>query len=178
MRDPIFNKAPPIPENYKDLRNLFGDPKPTINNKGNLISTNKEFKKRIIKIELRIANEKTIHRWVHELIADMLIDICNEVLFYDKDKIKTIGTYNIRYIRNSKSKNLSQHSFGSAIDINASENKMGTIGTLKENSTIVMAFERRGFCWGGRWKGKGCDPMHFEYFWREKGPYQKTKEVV
>ncbi|MBU0994986.1 MAG: M15 family metallopeptidase [Proteobacteria bacterium] len=54
---------------------------------------------------------------------------------------------------------LSNHSFGSAIDINPAENGIGA-KTWDIPPKIVEIFRKYGFYWGGFYK----DPMHFEYF--------------
>jgi hypothetical protein len=83
------------------------------------------------------------------------------------------GVFNIRPIRgyenlylklievgnlSEASKYLSSHSWGMAIDINASTNKLNTKGDM--NHRIVETFLKHGFMWGGNFKR--LDPMHFE----------------
>ena len=76
----------------------------------------------------------------------------------------------------------SNHSFGTAIDINPEQNGLydnciefgpqcrlnrggewhpGTPGTLERNGEIVSLFKRAGFRWGGEIAGKQKDFMHF-----------------
>lgn len=76
----------------------------------------------------------------------------------------------------------SNHSFGTAIDINPEQNGLydtcitfgpacrlirggewrpGTPGTLDKNSDIVSLFKEAGFKWGGEIAGKQKDFMHF-----------------
>jgi hypothetical protein len=76
----------------------------------------------------------------------------------------------------------SNHSFGTAIDINPEQNGLyenciefgpqcrllrggawhpGTPGTLDKNSDIVTLFKQTGFQWGGEIAGKQKDFMHF-----------------
>ena len=54
---------------------------------------------------------------------------------------------------------LSLHSWGLAVDINASENPQGQKPTMDRR--VVRAFENAGFTWGGRWP-TAPDGMHFE----------------
>lgn len=68
------------------------------------------------------------------------------------------GTFNFRVMRGGAS--LSMHAYGIAIDLNPAPNALGTRGVMP--AWVVDAFEAHGFTWGGRWKGKRCDPMHFE----------------
>lgn len=68
------------------------------------------------------------------------------------------GGYNYRNIRGSD--RLSQHAFGTAIDLNALTNQLG-----QNTSDIPQAAQlarKHGLEWGGNWKGRP-DPMHFEY---------------
>jgi hypothetical protein len=87
-------------------------------------------------------------------LLNALFDIQKKGL---KNELKTFdGCFCIRSKRGLTE--LSMHSWGLAIDINASTNKLGTIGDM--NKDIVEIFKKYGFSWGGDWKRK--DPMHFE----------------
>jgi LAS superfamily LD-carboxypeptidase LdcB len=48
---------------------------------------------------------------------------------------------------------LSRHQSGNAVDISQS---------TPHFATVVRVMERRGFEWGGRWRGRNYDPPHFE----------------
>ena len=67
------------------------------------------------------------------------------------------GCFNIRQKRGIAS--MSLHSWGIAIDVNASENQLNQIPKL--SSGFVKCFTDAGFDWGGSWKGR-TDPMHFQ----------------
>ncbi len=77
------------------------------------------------------------------------------------------GTYIWRTIK--RSKRLSGHSFGIAIDINVERSDYWRwtyrgkpmVWKNRVPQVIVDAFEAEGFIWGGRWKH--YDTMHFEY---------------
>lgn len=85
------------------------------------------------------------------------------------DRLKTFnGAYNVRMKHGKEDSkllsDLSTHSFGAAIDLNAAYNafdaspaKLGEPGCLLE---LVPIAEQHGFVWGGDWKHQ--DPMHFE----------------
>lgn len=66
------------------------------------------------------------------------------------------GCFNIRKKRNGTTQSL--HSWGLAIDINASTNQMGTKGDM--DPRLVAIFKKHGFNWGGDWRIKDC--QHFE----------------
>jgi hypothetical protein len=68
------------------------------------------------------------------------------------------GCYVPRFIAHDPSKGLSFHTFGTAIDLNASDNQRGTVG--KMDRVVVAIFKKWGFNWGGDWHY--TDPMHFE----------------
>jgi D-alanyl-D-alanine carboxypeptidase len=77
------------------------------------------------------------------------------------------GTFVWRRILRSKA--LSSHAFGIAIDLNVAYSNYWRWRRRFESTTwrnripqeIVDAFEAEGFIWGGRWKH--YDTMHFEY---------------
>ena len=72
------------------------------------------------------------------------------------------GAYNFRLMRGGTS--LSMHSWGCAIDLDPARNGMGdTTPNFDNHLFIVKAFEDVGAVWGGRWKGRFCDGMHFQF---------------
>lgn len=66
------------------------------------------------------------------------------------------GCFNIRKKRGLQAQSL--HSWGLAIDINASWNALGVAPTMP--LAVVECFEEAGFEWGGRWTRP--DGMHFQ----------------
>ena len=66
------------------------------------------------------------------------------------------GCFNIRQKRTGES--MSLHSWGLAIDVNASWNRLGRPPVLSPE--FVACFTEAGFEWGGRWKLP--DGMHFQ----------------
>jgi len=68
------------------------------------------------------------------------------------------GGYNYRNIRGGNQ--LSQHAFGTAIDVNALTNAMGQSATDIPHAAELA--KKWGLEWGGNWKNRP-DPMHFEY---------------
>jgi hypothetical protein len=77
-------------------------------------------------------------------------------------ELKTLdGCFNIRDVRGAPGK-ASCHSYAIAIDINAAENGLGTIGKFSHG--FVESFLREGFNWGGHFMSRK-DPMHFSFGW-------------
>jgi hypothetical protein len=68
------------------------------------------------------------------------------------------GCYVPRFIERNPEGSISLHTWGIAIDMDASTNYRGIRGTM--DPRIVEIFKRWGFRWGGDWKY--TDPMHFE----------------
>ena len=104
--------------------------------------------------------------YFHKLVANQLKSAFQEV----EDKglknriISWSGSFYPRMVRGS-SRTLSNHSWGTAFDINAPENwlgqrpaKLGQKGCLLE---LVPIFNKWGFFWGGHYNNR-LDGMHFE----------------
>ncbi len=73
---------------------------------------------------------------------------------------KLAGTFNWRKIAGTE--RLSEHSFGTAIDLNVEKAAYWETFSRKNWPTeIIENFERHGFIWGGKWWH--FDTMHFEY---------------
>ncbi|MCW2708645.1 MAG: family peptidase [Frankiales bacterium] len=68
------------------------------------------------------------------------------------------GCYVPRFIERNPSHPISLHTWGIAIDLDASTNGRGTKGTM--DPRVVQIFKQWGFRWGGDWSY--TDPMHFE----------------
>lgn len=68
------------------------------------------------------------------------------------------GCYYPRFIGYDRSRGLSLHTWGIAIDFNVAGNPRGTAGEIDRR--VVAIFKRWGFAWGGDWEW--TDPMHFE----------------
>jgi hypothetical protein len=72
------------------------------------------------------------------------------------------GTYNFRVMRGGY--RLSMHSYGCAIDLDPARNGMGNRNPrFNKYPFIIKAFEDQGAVWGGRWAGRNCDGMHFQF---------------
>lgn len=116
---------------------------------------------------------------VNQALAEDVVNIFTEI--YNSPEqfpIKDVGGY---YWRNTASGNLSQHSYGTCIDINADENYYvrpdGTpiVGSywkpyedpysIPEDGIVVKTFAKYGWEWGGNCWGDSYskDYMHFTY---------------
>lgn len=80
----------------------------------------------------------------------------------DKKIIFWDGSFNPRLMRGGSSP--SNHSFGTALDVNADWNPFrkqpAAPGAKGDLHAIAQVFKRYGFSWGGDWKN--ADGMHFE----------------
>jgi hypothetical protein len=60
---------------------------------------------------------------------------------------------------------LSMHAYGCAIDLDPARNGFHDVTPnfgIGSQLAVVRAFEAEGWEWGGRWKGRSCDGMHFQ----------------
>lgn len=72
------------------------------------------------------------------------------------------GCYVPRHMGWNPTRPLSCHSWGIAVDFDASTNAYGS-GLMGINRDFVRLMEERGWTWGGRWTGVYADGMHFQY---------------
>ncbi|WP_433291107.1 M15 family metallopeptidase [Actinoplanes sp. CA-030573] len=108
----------------------------------------------------RSGTRVNVHRRVAPLV-DILLDE-TERRGYRLDP-HTCGGYANRATR--KSRKPSNHSWGLAVDLNWHRNPENWHGVLHTDlpSWVVPLWNRYGFAWGGNYKGKHKDPMHFEF---------------
>lgn len=102
--------------------------------------------------------------YVHRLIADPLraaLQACADL--QDGYQIRTIGCFNPRPKRVSG--DLSVHSWGAAVDVNADTNPLAPAAGAPVVKDIpdawIAAFKAAGFTWGGDFHRP--DPMHFQF---------------
>lgn len=122
-------------------------------------------------IKVDIINENGIRTQmnitVHEKLANDVKSIFKEIADSGFRIISTqTGAYNYRNIAGSNK--LSQHSYGTSIDINWNYNPMVSSNTklpksqYAVTSEVVNIFSKHGWDWGGNWTSKK-DYMHFTY---------------
>jgi hypothetical protein len=163
---------PPVPADLKVLSStararLFGTfaytPEPTFNSPERIRITDGWNKRNIVRVRVT-GVPRTF--WVHQKIRAQVEGLLEtwrskrllaKILTYN-------GSYNPRFIRGSR-ENLSNHSWGTALDFNARTNKLGHVpalvgerGSVRELVAIANA---HGFFWGGHYRRR-LDGMHFE----------------
>ncbi|MEX2289429.1 MAG: M15 family metallopeptidase [Mycobacteriales bacterium] len=96
----------------------------------------------------------------HRLMIPQLRGALQDVV--DAGLAHTLSTYDgcyvPRFIERNPENSISLHTWGIAIDMDASKNYRGIAGTM--HPEVVNIFKRWGFRWGGDWQY--TDPMHFE----------------
>jgi D-alanyl-D-alanine carboxypeptidase len=102
------------------------------------------------------------HRGIAPLVAEGVRR--SLALGYKFDKVKDDWGYANRYIR-GRVGILSNHAWGLAIDWNATKNPMTSNGRVVTDMppAVVAAWTTLGFAWGGNYKGKRKDAMHYEF---------------
>jgi hypothetical protein len=76
------------------------------------------------------------------------------------DEVITVGDfYNFRSKRSCGK--LSLHCWGIAIDVNPETNRLASKGSMPQE--LVMLLREFGFTWGGDFRGKYRDTMHFQF---------------
>jgi D-alanyl-D-alanine carboxypeptidase len=106
-----------------------------------------------------------------ELPLQKVVERLSEIIKRDSSVRRFVdpigGTFTWRKIKRTKA--LSAHSFGIAIDLNPTLSHYwrwkpkgeAWVWRNKIPQSVVDAFEAEGFIWGGRWQH--FDTMHFEY---------------
>lgn len=114
-----------------------------------------------------------------EKVAPIFVNFCKE--FNELVEHINIGQlddwgYAFRQQRGSN-KILSNHSSGTAIDLNAIKHPLGKSNTFnKDQSNIIkLLIHKYGLAWGGNWKRK--DEMHFEIALDQKGVEKRIIEL-
>lgn len=143
-----------------------------------------------------LGNKFTVNKKLVDLFAKIEKDIQSQAVSFDGNKylfkssgsipyeFKGNGGFNARPVRGYEGTYgencvISNHSWGTAIDMNAGENGWQAAGTtcnIDMPPEVVYAFEQNGFRWGGRYGGQGVhfDPMHFEFCADDPSKYINT----
>ena len=100
-----------------------------------------------------------------EVVAPLLVGFCQEfhelIEPIDGEALDDWG-YAFRMVRGSTDK-LSNHSSGTAVDLNATKHPLGKVGTFPaEKVPMIRALAKKyGLAWGGDYRNR-VDEMHFE----------------
>lgn len=157
--DPVAKQKAFGPLLYKE------DPLPS--NKENIVITNGFVKANIVSVaipQLAFLHVKTVQ--FHHKAAEALKAFFDELETTGaiKDIVSYDGTFCPRLIRGGHT--LSNHSFGTAIDLNVAWNPLGAEGAKEgEKGCMWRVAEigaKHGFFWGG-WYIHRKDSMHLEY---------------
>jgi hypothetical protein len=110
----------------------------------------------IVTASVPIFGRVTCHRLMVPQLRGALADVqaaglASSLHSYD-------GCYVPRFIESNPEHAISLHTWGIAIDLDASTNYRGIKGSM--DPKVVEIFKRWGFRWGGDWEY--TDPMHFE----------------
>lgn len=115
----------------------------------------------IVTTDLPILGRVTCHKVVIEMVTGALNQLAAEGLSHLIDPSEFAGCWNPRFIRTitGTPAGVSRHSWGAALDINATSNRLGAEST--QDPRLVEIMTEWGFLWGGDWTIP--DAMHFEY---------------
>lgn len=157
----------PLP--YKRRVELFGSftyvPSPIPSNPEAIVVDNKWVAKNIVTVDVPHLRSPRFAQ-VHRLVASQFLALFEEwhrlglidrILTWD-------GSWSPRFIRGSRT-SLSNHAWGTAFDINAQWNMLGTQPALLDEKgcvrELVKSAHDLGWYWGG-WFNSRRDGMHFE----------------
>jgi hypothetical protein len=133
-------------------------PYPVAGNKEGIRITNDFEARNIVREDFPLIGRAGVHRLAAPSLHAALEEIARRGWGY---KIRSFaGGFYPRFVRNSTT-NLSSHSYGTSIDINADENPQGSPPT-QDQLDIAPIFERHGWYFGDKFKPTR-DPMHFEF---------------
>ena len=112
-------------------------------------------------------------------VAPILVAFCkefNELVEPIDEGQRDDWSFAFRMTRGSD-KVLSNHSSGTAVDLNAIKNPLGKSNTFTKDqtNTIQLLLVKYGLAWGGKWKRP--DPMHFEIALDKAGVQNKIKQL-
>lgn len=178
-----------VPKGMKEVVALYGDPRGSIAGRPSPTWEAQNIVRMTLPYIMYLAWDTDVRVSsirVHRLVAPDLREILENVhdrcrlsvkqehgwdrdtAFYDRETARELrrlgldlfgGAYNYRLKRGGNT--LSTHSWGIAIDLDPARNGMGD-STPALPVWVAEMFEARGWVWGGRWKGRNVDAMHFQ----------------
>jgi hypothetical protein len=147
---------PLVPEGLLEIEEVFGRfgflEKP-----GALIQPDKAWVDgSILSVKLPILRQTVeCHRKIERPLLNAMQEIIQDNLAHEIRSCE--GCYWPRHKMHDPGRELSLHSWGCAIDFNASTNMPTTTGDM--HPRVIEIFGKHGFYWGGHFG----DPMHFQY---------------
>lgn len=177
IAEPEGSDWPPLPAfrspSESEVEAMFGKIEFEATSSGKVQITNGWDQENIVEIyipQLTKINQKWGHDngkiLFHRLAAQQMIDMWQA--WEDEGLLKHVinwsGSYYPRFVRGSTER-LSNHSYGTAFDINVNQNGLGKrpalVGELGSVRELVPLANKFGFFWGGHYR-KRKDGMHFE----------------
>jgi hypothetical protein len=157
---------PPVPYGQGELRVVFGDlhlrmgPNP---GEACYLRIGGDWEARSMML-LAVSGLPALRRlYCHRKLAPVLTGAFEEIATSGlAAAIRTFdGCFCPRYKRRTSRDLPSVHCWGIALDLNARTNQQGTHGDM--SPALIAVFRKHGFKWGGDWRGRYRDPMHFQY---------------
>lgn len=142
----------------KEIKDIFGNFEYETNTNGSITILGGWTKTHVRKIHI---GRWTV--WCHALLIPQLQGIYKELKRFGLEHLFDLrnggGCFVPRHKSWKKTRGLSLHSWGVAVDINPKKYPYGS--KTKPHPALIQAFEKYGFEWGGWWRTS--DPMHFEW---------------
>jgi len=115
----------------------------------------------IAEFDVPILGNVVCHKVVAKMLVGAMAQLVDEGLAYLVDPSGFRGCWNPRFIRsaNGTPAGVSRHAWGAGVDLNATANPVGSVGT--QDPRLIAIMLDWGFTWGGDWLVP--DPMHFEH---------------
>lgn len=130
----------------------------------------------------------SVHKDLSFLWTGFLTEITDPKIGYKLNGRADDWGYSFRAIRGYEQKYadtkdlhyLSNHSWGTAVDLNATTNPMTSDGRVHTDMpmAVIQAAKNWAFSWGGFYTGKRKDPMHFEMLLTRQEAVKKSMEIA
>lgn len=104
----------------------------------------------------------TVHRVVAPILVATWAELHRRGL---TGKLRTFnGSFAARHMGHDRTRPLSVHAFGAALDLDAAWNGYGSpLSRMQMDREVVRCFEECGWTWGGRWSSPYEDGMHYQW---------------
>lgn len=158
---------PTRPNGSQELRTVFGDPMPFVNDKPTWESQALTTQQLTTPLIYAYAQDQSITRVrAHRLLADHLAATLQACVSkgVPRERMKYGGCYVWRAKRTATGQ-LSLHTWGVAVDLEPAENPLGEPWVddgKRLDARIIATFKDMGWFWGGEFQGTK-DPQHFQW---------------